>query len=162
MNACKVIEERLRGHFDSLWSDVKFLGMPKTRDDAQFMASSDPFRFERWAASLVDGMEANKKQTGDKGIDGWGRIPIKKGQFIDVAAQIKGGSTGPGHVRDFDTARSQAGADLGIFTCFEDRVTVGMRNVVADTDRFMDVPVVQIYTVEDYFQGLKPAMPVLV
>ena len=149
VNACKVIEERLRGHFDSLWSDVKFIGMPKTRDNAQFMASSDPFRFE-----------ANKKQTGDKGIDGWGRIPIKKGQFIDVAAQVKGGNTGPGHVRDFDTARSQAGADLGIFTCFEDRVTVGMRNVVADTDRFMDVPVVQIYTVEDYFQGLKPAMPV--
>ena len=99
VNACKVIEERLRGHFDSLWSDVKFIGMPKTRDDAQFMASSDPFRFERWAASLVDGMEANKKQTGDKGIDGWGRIPIKKGQFIDVAAQVKGGNTGPGHVR---------------------------------------------------------------
>ena len=162
VNACKVIEERLRGHFDSLWSDVEFIGMPKTRDDAQFMASSDPFRFERWAASLVDGMEANKKQTGDKGIDGWGRIPIKKGQFIDVAAQIKGGSTNPGHVQAFDTARSQAGADLGIFTCFENRVTERMRNVAADTARFMDVPVVQIYTIEDYFQGRKPAMPVLV
>ena len=33
------------------------IGLPKTRDDAVFMASSDPFRFERWAASLVDGME---------------------------------------------------------------------------------------------------------
>ena len=161
VNACKIIEGRIEGHFDSLWSDVKFIGMPKTRDDAQFMASSDPFRFERWAASLVDGMEANKKQTGDKGIDGWGRIPIKKGQFIDVAAQIKGGNTGVGHVRDFDTARNQAGADLGIFTCFEDRVTVGMRNVAVNTDRFMDVPVVQIYTVEDYFEGRKPAMPIL-
>ena len=162
VNACKVIEERLRGHFDSLWSDVKFIGMPKTRDDAQFMASSDPFRFERWAASLVDGMEANKKQTGDKGIDGRGRIPIKKGQFIDVVAQVKGGSTRPGHVQAFDTVRNQAGADLGIFTCFEDRVTVGMRNVAANTDRFMDVPVVQIYTIEDYFERRRPTMPVLV
>ena len=161
VNACKVIEERLRGHFDSLWSDVKFIGMPKTRDDARFMAGSDPFRFERWAASLVDGMEANKKQTGDKGIDGWGRIPVKKGQFIDVVSQIKGGSTNPGHVQAFDTARSQAGADLGIFTCFEDRVTGGMRNVAANTGQFMSVPVVQIYTVEDYFEGRRPAMPVL-
>ena len=39
---------------------------------------------------------------------------------------------------------------------------LSMRNVAAVTARFMDVPVVQIYTVEDYFQGLKPAMPVLV
>ena len=81
VNACKVIEERIKGHFDSLWSDVEFVGLPKTRDDAQFMASSNPFLFERWAASLVDGMEANKKQRGDGGIDGWGRIPVKKGQF---------------------------------------------------------------------------------
>ncbi len=64
VNACKVIEERIKGHFDSLWSEVEFVGLPKTRDDAQFMASSNPFRFERWAASLVDGMEANKKQRG--------------------------------------------------------------------------------------------------
>ena len=160
VNACKVIEQRLRGHFNSLWSTIEFIGMPKTRDDAQFMAQDSPFRFERWAASLVDGMEANKKQTGDKGIDGRGRVPIKKGQFIDVVAQVKGGSTGPGHVRDFDTARSQAGADLGIFTCFDDRVTDGMRNVAANTGQFMSVPVVQIYTIEDYFEGRRPAMPV--
>ena len=159
VNACKVIEQRLRGHFNSLWSTIEFIGMPKTRDDAQFMASSDSFRFERWAASLVDGMEANKKQTGDKGIDGRGRVPIKKGQFIDVVAQVKGGNTGPGHVRDFNTARSQAGADLGIFTCFDDRVTDGMRNVAANTGQFMSVPVVQIYTIEDYFEGRRPAMP---
>ena len=160
VNACKVIEERLRGHFDSLWSKVEFIGMPKTRDDAEFMAADNPFGFERWAASLVDGMEANKKQTGDKGIDGWGRIPIKKSQFIDVVAQVKGGQTNPGHVLAFNGARQQAKADLGIFTCFEDKVTTGMRDTAANTGQFMSVPVVQIYTVEDYFAGLKPKMPV--
>jgi hypothetical protein len=161
VNACKVIEERMKGHFDSLWSEVEFIGMPKTRDDAAFMASSDPFRFERWAASLVDGMEANKKQRGDGGIDGWGRIPIKKGQFVDMVSQVKGGHTNPGHVQAFNGARQQAGADLGIFTCFDDRVTTGMRNAAVNTGQFMDVPVVQIYTVEDYFEGRRPRLPVL-
>ena len=66
VNACKVIEERIKGHFDILWSDVEFIGMPKTRDDAAFMATRDPFRFERWAVSLVDGMEPNKKQRGGR------------------------------------------------------------------------------------------------
>ena len=160
VNACKVIEERIKGHFDSLWSDVEFIGLPKTRDDAQFMASSNPFHFERWAASLVDGMEANSKQRGDKGIDGRGRIPVKKGHFIDMVSQVKGGSTGPGDVQAFNGARQQAGADLGIFTCFEDRVTVNMRNAAVGAGLFMESPVVQIYTVEDFFEGRKPKLPV--
>ena len=160
VNACKVIERRLKSHFDNLWSEIEFRGLPKTRDDARFMAGSDPFRFERWAASLVDGMEANKKQRGDHGIDGWGRLPIKKGQFIDLVSQVKGGQTNPGHVQAFNGARQQAGADLGIFTCFEDRVTVGMRNAAVNTGKFMETPVVQIYTVEDYFEGRRPALPV--
>ena len=115
VNACQIIEKRIKSHFDSLWSEIEFRGLPKTRDDARFMAGSDPFRFERWAASLVDGMEANKKQRGDHGIDGWGRLPIKKGQFIDLVSQVKGGHTNPSHVQAFNGARQQAGADPGDF-----------------------------------------------
>ena len=90
VNACKVIERRLKGHFDSLWSEIEFRGLPKTRDDARFMAGSDPFRFERWAASLVDGMEANKKQHGDHGIYGWGRLPIQEGTVYRPSFPIEG------------------------------------------------------------------------
>lgn len=159
VNACKVIEKRLRENFDSLWNDVEFIGMPKTQDDAKTLADLDKFRFERWAASLVDGMEANKRQRGDKGIDGYGRLPIRKGEFIDLVSQVKGGSTKPGDVQAFNGARQQADADLGIFICFEERVTTAMRDAAASTGRFMDVPVVQIYTVEDYFLDRKPQMP---
>ena len=159
VNACKVIERRLREHFDSIWSEVKFIGLPKTRDDAHTLADLDKFRFERWAASLVDGMEANSKQRGDKGIDGRGRIPIRKGQFIDVVSQVKGGGTGPGDVQAFNGAGQQAGADLGIFTCFQDRVTHNMRDAAVSAGRFMEVPVVQIYTIEDFFEGRHPIMP---
>ena len=113
VNACKVIEHRLRGHFDSIWND-QFIGMPKTREDARTLADLDKFRFERWAAALVDGMEPNKKQQGDNGIDGRGRLPIKKGQFIDIVTQVKGGGTGPSDVQAFNGARQQDGADLGI------------------------------------------------
>ena len=160
VNACKVIEARLRQHFDSLWSDIEFIGMPKTRDDARELAHLDAFRFERWAASLVDGVEANTRQRGDGGIDGRGRIPLRKGQFIDLVTQVKGGSTGPGDVQAFNGARQQAGADLGIFTCFEDRVTPRMRDAAASAGRFMDVPAVQIYTIEDYFNERRPLIPV--
>lgn len=159
VNACKVIENRLTEHFDSVWNDVQFIGMPKTRDDAKTLADLDKFRFERWAASLVDGMEANKRQRADKGIDGRGRLPIRKGQFIDIVSQVKGGGTSPGDVQAFNGARLQAGADLGVFTCFEERVTPRMRDAAASSGRFMGVPTIQIYTIEDYFDGRKPEMP---
>lgn len=159
VNACKVIEKRLRSHFDSLWSDIEFIGFPKTLDDAAALADLDKFRFERWAAALVDGMEPNSRQRGDRGIDGRGRLPIRRGHFLDVVSQVKGGGTGPGDVQAFNGARQQAGADLGIFTCFGDRVTPRMRDAAASAGRFMEVPVVQIYTIDDYFAGRVPNLP---
>ncbi len=159
VNACKVIEERIKSSFSDTWTEVEFIGLPKTREDAQTLADIDKFRFERWAASLVDGMEANKKQRGDRGIDGRGRIPIRKGQFIDIVSQVKGGKTGPGDIQAFNGARQEANADLGIFTCFQNRVTPRMRDAAASTGRFLETPIIQIYTVEDYFSGLKPQIP---
>ena len=160
VNACKIIEQRLRSHFDSIWTAVEFIGIPRILDHAKTLADLDKFRFERWAASLVDGMEANKKQRGDGGIDGWGRLAVKKGQFIDIVSQVKGGHTGPGDVQAFNGARQQAGADLGIFTCFDERVTPRMRDAAASAGRFMETPIIQLYTVEDYFEGRRPVMPV--
>ena len=49
-----------------------FIGMPKTPEDAAVLAELDKLKFERWAVSLVDGTEANKRQRGDQGIDGKG------------------------------------------------------------------------------------------
>ena len=52
VNACKIIEQRLRSHFDSLWSEVEFIGMPKTSADAKTLADLDKFRFERWGGCI--------------------------------------------------------------------------------------------------------------
>ena len=160
VQACKVIQKRIEGHFDSLWDDIEFVGMPKTLDDASALAAYDPFKFERWAASLTPGMEANKRQRGDKGIDGLGRLPVRKGVFVDVVAQVKSGNTNPGQVQAFNEARRQAGAEMGVFTCFEDKVTSGMRNAAVNAGKYLDRwPVIQIYTIEDYFAGRLPDLP---
>ena len=159
VNACKIIERRLKSAFDGLWSDVEFIGMPKTLDDARMLAGLDKFRFERWAAALIDGMEPNVRQRGDKGIDGRGRLALRKGLFCDAVSQVKGGKTGAPDVRAFNGARLQAGADMGVFICFEDRVTQGMKDAAASAGMFMNAPAVQIYTVEDYFEGRAPAFP---
>ena len=158
--ACKVIQRRIEGHFESLWDNIEFVGMPKTIEDAKTLAEYDPFKFEKWAASLSPGMEANKKQVADRGIDGRGRYPLRKGSFVDVVSQVKGGSTGPSDVQAFNGARQQAKADMGVFTCFEERVTHNMRDAAVNAGRFKKWPVLQIYTVEDYFAERKPDLPI--
>ena len=157
--ACKIIQQRLEGHFDSLWDEIEFVGMPKTVEDAKLLAKYDPFKFEKWAASLTPGMEANKKQRGDAGIDGWGRYPLRKGVFVDVVSQVKAGNTNPGHIQGFNGARQQVGADMGVFTCFREKVTNGMRNAAVNAGRFQNWPTIQIYTVEAYFENRKPDLP---
>ncbi len=161
VTACEVIRDRLTTHFDSLWSDIDFVGLPIHMDDARSLAEYDPFKFEKWAASIVRGMEANKRQRGDKGIDGRGRLPIAKGKFLDVVSQVKAGSATRGHIQAFDGARREARADLGVFTCFDDKVTEGMRNAAATFGKHDDRwPVIQIFTIEDYFAGRQPDLPI--
>ena len=61
---------------------------------------------------------------------------------------MHGGGTGPGDVQAFNGARQQAAADPGVFTGFQKRVTPRMRDAAVSTGRFMEVPKLQIYTVE--------------
>ena len=110
--ACQVIERRMRQSFELEWSEIEFLGMPKTPDHARTLAGINPFHFERWAASLAPWVEANKRQRGDGGIDGRGRIPLRKGEFADVVSQVKGGGTNPGHVQAFNGARQPSRSSL--------------------------------------------------
>ena len=159
VKACQVIQRRLKTLLDVSPENVEFIGFPRTFNHARTLADMDKFRFERWAASLVDGMEANKQQRADKGIDGRGRIALRKGEFVDIVSQVKGGTTGPGDVQAFNGARQQAGAEIGFFICFEGKVTPRMREAAACAGRFMDVPVIQIYTVEDFFEGRQPELP---
>ena len=155
--AYKIIEERLESRLKFV--DIDFVGMPRTLESARDLARRNKFTFETWAASLVDGVEANKNQRGDKGIDGRGRLAVARGEFIDLVSQVKGGHTGPGDIQAFNGARQQAEADMGIFTCFGDRVTLRMRDTAASTGQFRGAPVIQIYTVDDWFDGKSPVFP---
>lgn len=49
-------------------------GVPVDIDTAVQLAHSDPFKFQDWAISLIDGLAANPKKVGDDGIDGYGMM----------------------------------------------------------------------------------------
>lgn len=140
-------------------------GTPRDTDGAEALFASNPFDFERWAVSLVDG-QPNERQVGDKGIDGVIRFPIHDSQDIGRAlVSVKGGGqVAPTMVRDLVGTVQQQGAEMGIFICMT-TPTKGMVEVARksgtyewpQTDRRF--PVVQILTVADLMAGKKPDMP---
>ena len=53
------------------------MGVPVDAITARSLADNDPFKYQDWAVSLVDGFAANPKKTGDDGIDGYGALFVK-------------------------------------------------------------------------------------
>jgi site-specific DNA-methyltransferase (adenine-specific) len=47
-------------------------GVPMDYETAKALAQSDPYEFQDWAISLIDGLASNDKKSGDEGIDGFG------------------------------------------------------------------------------------------
>ena len=47
-------------------------GVPVDMDTARQLAKTEPFKFQDWAISLIDGLAANPQKVGDEGIDGFG------------------------------------------------------------------------------------------
>ena len=62
-------------------------GVPVDLQTAFALAASDPFKFQDWAISLIDGFAANPKKVGDEGIDGFGMF-YHKPDNIDTQAII--------------------------------------------------------------------------
>ena len=47
-------------------------GVPVDFETASALAKADPFKFQDWAISLIDGLAANSQKVGDAGVDGYG------------------------------------------------------------------------------------------
>lgn len=178
--AIRLIEKRMK---DAFSKKVVVQGMPASLDAAEELASRDPFKFELWAVSLVPNLMPNKRQVGDRGIDGRGYIKIGNGSVlyetslkkhskkksideILVVASVKSGKKlNPGMIQALDGAMKPEDANMGIFISLHNP-TKGMRMTAAKAGVFKSplgqvYPRIQIYTISDYFAGKLPKLPVL-
>lgn len=164
--AVDLIDKRLRATYgDEIAETYRVHGIPHDLDGARALFAANPFDFERWAVSLVDG-QPNQKQVGDKGIDGIIRFPTdNKGGMGRSLVSVKGGATvNPGMVRDLVGTVEQQKADMGVFICLSEP-TKGMREVENASGTYSwpvdgrPFPKVQILTVAELLAGKRPAMP---
>ena len=88
----------LHTYGEEIESAYEVHGIPTDTSGAQALFGENPFDFERWAVSLVDG-QPNEKQVGDKGIDGRIRFHADKDNIGTVIVSVKGGATNPNDVQ---------------------------------------------------------------
>ena len=124
----------------------------------------NPFDFERWAVSLVNG-QPNAKQVGDKGIDGRIRFPHTADQFGMALVSVKGGATiNPGMLRDLRGTVEREGAQMGVLISMA-QPTRGIREEADKSGTYtseltgQSYPRIQIATVADLMAGKPLKMP---
>jgi DNA modification methylase len=163
--AVDLIRKRMRhGYGDEIEQTYEVHGIPTDLAGAEALFNENPFDFERWAVSLVNG-QPNEKQVGDKGIDGRIRFYAGKDKIGTTVVSVKGGrQVNPAMVQSLVGAMRQAKADMGLFIGMR-TPTTGMREVADKSGLYTHpitgntFPKVQIVTVADLLGGKHPAMP---
>lgn len=135
------------------------LATPEAMRAARELHTRDPFEFESWAVSLIEGLNSNQQQRGDGGIDGRGYVSYRERNHL-ILAQVKGGrrSTGPVTIRAFSGVIERERADSGILIVFSRRsLTRGAWTEVYERNREAVaviigqriLPYLQVWSVEE-------------
>lgn len=163
--AIDLIRKRLRHSYgEQIEGTYEVHGIPTDVQGAEALFEENPFDFERWAVSLVNG-QPNEKQVGDRGIDGRIRFHSDKDQTGTVIVSVKGGKQlNPGMVRDLDGTVNHARAELGLLIVLA-KPTRGMTEAAEHSGSYVNpltgtsYPKVQIVSIEDLMAGRRPNLP---
>ena len=151
----------------------KVVGAPQDMGAAQDLARRDPFQFESWAVTRLDGFRPNRVQRGDGGVDGRMSFPKPNGpgrrkSDTGVAiAQVKSGRWSVQDVRALIGAMEDpsTSADLGVLVVMEPPGTRSQAPATAARAGITQIgrhsyPRVQIWSIADFFAGRFPDLPI--
>jgi DNA modification methylase len=143
------------------------IGTPNDLDSALKLAADEPHQFQYWITQAVDGQPYQGGRKGmDRGIDGYlyftGHNRATEAAIISVKA---GKNVGVAMVRDLKGVIEREKAPIGIFICAVSP-TREMDKEAAAAGVYEGVdgrnyPRLQIYTLAEYFAGLRPKVPLL-
>ncbi len=160
--AISLIKKRITDQFP----DAKFVvvGEPRSLDDAQALFKQSAFQFEAWAVSLIGGQPFKSTGGGDTGIDGFLYFQDFEGNYHRIIIEVKGGGYQPKDVRSLAHVLQREESPMGILIVLEPP-TKGMLSAAAELGKWAipgsrkSYPVMQIMTIQDFFDGKKPELP---
>lgn len=167
-----LIERRMRDRYgDAL--DYQVIGTPNDTDSALKLAGEEPHQFQYWITQAIGGQPYQGGRKGaDRGIDGYiyyTRTDEAHGKSSTEAAIISvkaGQRVGVAMVRDLKGVMEREKAEIGIFVCViqptrEMEREAAAAGVYVDPGTGQQYPRLQIYTLAEYFAGLRPKVPML-
>jgi hypothetical protein len=139
-------------------------GTPKDRESAEDLARRDKYQFQWWAVSLVDARPyGGKKKGADGGIDGILFFRSDKDKTEKALVSVKGGeNVGVGMVRDLIAVVEREKAAVGVLISLALPTRAMEREAAAAglfEGPFEAVPKIQIITLAELFQGIRPRIP---
>ena len=169
-----LIERRMQDRYGNTLQ-YEVIGTPNDTDSALKLAADEPHQFQYWITQAIGGQPFQGGRKGmDRGIDGYiyysstTDMDTKAGpkQRTDAAIiSVKAGQrVGVAMVRDLKGVMEREKADIGIFVCVI-TPTREMEREAAAAGVFVDpgtdetYPRLQIYTLAEYFAGLRPKLP---
>ena len=164
--AINLIEQRmLDSHPDA---QFKVVGRPESLGGAEELAKRDKHEFEKWIVPKLDGhlFEGGRKGA-DGGIDGFIYFKPDGKKTEKAILSVKGGdNVGVGLIRDLHSTMEREKALAAIFVT-KALPTKPMRSEAAKVGLFEDEwgnkrSRLQILTLADIFQGLRPDLPFVV
>jgi site-specific DNA-methyltransferase (adenine-specific) len=159
--AIQLVRKRLADAFKEK-CQYRIHGIPEDYGSAKALAIQDKYEFQWWSLSLVDGRpfggEDAKKKGKDRGIDGifsFKDDEKRKSKFIVIS--VKGGKTGPAHIRDLKGTVEREKASMGILITLDpptkemkiEAVSAGVYESELFKKRY---PKIQIISVKEYFE----------
>jgi site-specific DNA-methyltransferase (adenine-specific) len=169
--AIKLILKRLTDPYPEekkleILKTIEVSGFPRDVDSAKELArATDKHRikFQDWVVEFMIGGISNPKKSGDGGFDGY--ITFHKsfdGKSRGTGIiEVKSGNVGVATLRSFAEVVKTQKADIGIFVCFAEQVTSGMRNDANHQGKLVGwgIDRIQIITIEDLLNHKGPQLP---
>ena len=158
---------RERPHLKEL--NIQAERMPKNMRDAHALALDNRLAFEAWAVDRLPGFAPNTKQTGDRGVDGRGKLAHAPDNFDSrlALAQVKSGAkVSPSDLRDFMGVMARDKAAIGRFITLEPIASGDMHKDASGMGRIAvhgeTYPRLKLWSIHDYFNNEPPELPDMV
>jgi len=172
--AIRLIINRLTHTFENniekkqkLLDNIEVNGLPKDIDSAKELAektSSGRLKFEEWIVEFMLHGILNENRT-QMGFDGYFTFDVNGEKQIGMI-EVKSGNTNPTQLNHFIKTVESKNGSIGVFVCFDDKVTRNMRIIEKDAGYYNEsiwghnYPRIQILTVEGLLKGDKIKVPV--
>ena len=138
-------------------------GVPVDYATAKALAASDPYQFQDWAISLIDGLASNPQKSGDEGIDGFGVIHSNTLERKAIVVQVTGASGSQlAKYERLQTTIRNTNAAMGILITLDaqpsGRWTHNLEPVVMGQTQY---PPIQCFSIQEYYKNSEHYEPPL-